>query len=341
MMNHSEIRVVPGSNGRQFWAHPLQYNVVDDYGSLWSGGVFDEDAAERLPTLLYGHDWISLSNVLGRGIDYQDTRERPRVLYEFDDFDAVPSARQAAAQVNSGTLKDMSVGFRRKEGGTVARDLLSDEDRALGAKERIVKAGWDETSLVVRGAVPGAQVASQVRSRPGQVITDVADLLRRGTLSESRAKLLIEETFGAATDDAMRRVFAEAEDAEDRSPEPAPVNPPVPVSALEPEQRSVTQQLVQDVAELLRGEVIDRDAARAILTTGELPSVVPPAETPEPDPPTPEEPGQVDAPPPVSDPQGTPEEAPEPPAQETTGDADQAAADLDIAEAIALISQHT
>jgi hypothetical protein len=83
-----EIRAVDGSNGRQFWAMPLAYEVVDDYGTIWTQGVFDHSVEERMPTLLYGHDWSNLTNVLGRAIDYRDQPEGPQALFELTDFDS-------------------------------------------------------------------------------------------------------------------------------------------------------------------------------------------------------------------------------------------------------------
>lgn len=166
----NEIRAVDGSNGRQFWTMPVAYEVPDDYGTIWTRGVFTESAAERMPLLLYGHDWGNVDHVLGRAIDYKDGADGARALYELTDFDDHPHTRQVAAQINDGTLTDMSVGFDRKEwtgptvGGRRAKGPLADADRELGAVERMLVAGWDETSLVVRGAVPGSKVLTGVRS---------------------------------------------------------------------------------------------------------------------------------------------------------------------------------
>lgn len=166
-----EIRAVDGSNGRQFWTMPLAYEVVDDYGTIWTRGVFDKAVDERMPVLLYGHDWGHVSNVLGRAVDYQDTPEGPRALMELTDFDEHPHTRQVAAQINDGTLTDVSVGFDRRRWlgpGGEGRLPESDAERRgpHGAKavERMIEAGWDELSLVVTGAVPGAKVLTGVRS---------------------------------------------------------------------------------------------------------------------------------------------------------------------------------
>jgi hypothetical protein len=189
-----EIRAVSGSNGRQFWAMPLAYEVVDDYGTIWTRGVFDRSVGEKMPILLYGHQWNDVSNVLGRGADYRDTDRGPEVLFELTDFDAHPHTRQVAAQINDGTLTDLSVGFDRwrwlgPDRG--AEGPLPDEDRdrrgptgaRVQARERMLEAGWDETSVVPVGAVPGAKVLSGVRSRSTRAAgVAMEDVVALGTL---------------------------------------------------------------------------------------------------------------------------------------------------------------
>lgn len=199
-----EIRAVDGSNGRQFWAMPLAYEVVDDYGTIWTRGVFDASVGEgRMPVLLYGHDWSNVGNVLGRAVDYSDGPDGPRALFELTDFDDHPHTRQVAAQINEGTMTDMSVGFdrRRWAGPGGERGLDAEDGGRVGptgvkAYERMLEAGWDETSLVVRGAVPGAKVLSAVRSKvrttgglmvPTESVLDLARRLDRGEITHDEA----------------------------------------------------------------------------------------------------------------------------------------------------------
>jgi HK97 family phage prohead protease len=217
---HPEIRAVEGSNGRQFWAMPLAYEVVDDYGTIWTEGVFDASVRERMPTLLYGHDWSDLTNILGRGIDYQDTREGPRTLFELTDFDSHPHTRQVAAQINEGTMVDMSVGFdRRKWNGPGGQTKLGAQDAELRgptgvrAVERMLEAGWDETSLVVRGAVPGAKVLTGVRTVKvrGATVTmdDVVELAKRKAAGEITEAEALEALKMLSTDDTPEPVDEE------------------------------------------------------------------------------------------------------------------------------------
>ena len=210
-----------GSNGRQFWAMPVAYEVVDDYGTIWTRGVFDASVREKMPVLLYGHDWGNVTNVLGRAIDYRDGEDGPRTLFELTDFDQHPHTRQVAAQINEGTLVDMSVGFDRRRwlGASWGNDAgvegpLPDKDKAKTgphgavAVERMLEAGWDETSLVVAGAVPGSKVLTMVRSktRGGVVLDDVVALGRKiaageVTHDEAQAALLLLERPDPSADD--------------------------------------------------------------------------------------------------------------------------------------------
>lgn len=205
-----EFRDVPGSNGRQKWATAVAYNVTDEYGTLWLPGCFDKALAERMPTILYGHDWYSLEHVLGSGIDFRQTPPDVGpagvdVLFEFavdEQGELLPAASLArsllAARATSkgAVLRDVSVGFERR--AWLKRPELSAELLALGAEEAMVEAGMDELSLVVRGAVPGAQV----RSRRGALDLDaVVELARKraaGEITDAEAQAAIDLLAGPA-----------------------------------------------------------------------------------------------------------------------------------------------
>lgn len=168
----TEFREVPGSNGRKRWATAVTYDVVDDYGTIWLPGCFNAGLEARMPTILYGHDWYNLDHVLGQGIDYKDADGTCDVLFEFADPDLVPSARLAMALTSkpNPVLKDMSVGFDRQE--WLKKDELTPEQLALGGDEAMVAAEMDELSIVVRGAVPGAQMRSRSWVIDGKVMTE-------------------------------------------------------------------------------------------------------------------------------------------------------------------------
>lgn len=198
----AQFRDVPGSNGRQKWATAVTYNTVDSYGTLWRPGVFDEALREKMPVILYGHDWYSLDHVLGRGIDFRQTPDGMPpgvdVLMEF--AEGIPAADLAlkllapGATTKGAVLRDVSVGFERRE--WARRQDLTPEELKLGAEEAMIRAGMDELSLVVAGAVPGAQVRSRLS------IDDVVELAKRraaGELSDAEAQAALDLLAGGGT----------------------------------------------------------------------------------------------------------------------------------------------
>lgn len=141
-------------------------NVVDDYGSVWGARSLDKGLETRLPVLCWSHDW---SDPLGSGVDWEGSDGGPRVKFMFDDFDAVPRARQAHAQLRSGTISDCSIGFSRVKDGTLEPTEAQQRDLP-GIREYMQEAVAEETSLVIRGAVPGAKVLA-VRTMAGEQVT--------------------------------------------------------------------------------------------------------------------------------------------------------------------------
>lgn len=176
--------------------HVIRPGVVDDYGSLWAPDTFDESLGRRLPTLCWAHDW---GEPLGPAVDFRTGTDGPEVDFVFSDFDAVPSARRAHAQVGDGTIRDCSVGF-----WNVKRRDPTDEERVQypGIREVIESADLDEVSLVLRGAVPGAKVVS-VRSGAAVDVDAVMEIARRkaaGELTDAEAKAAVELLAGDEDD---------------------------------------------------------------------------------------------------------------------------------------------
>jgi HK97 family phage prohead protease len=168
--------------------------------------AFDESLATRLPTLCWSHDW---SEPLGPAIDYASSDDGPQVRFAFSDFDAVPMARRAHAQVSDGTIQDCSVGFWNAQ----RRDPTDEEvEQYPGIREVILKADLDEVSLVLRGAVPGAKVLA-VRSAKVAVdqAVELAKRVQDGELTSEQAKAAL---------DLLAKEEAQAGDP----PPPAPVD---------------------------------------------------------------------------------------------------------------------
>lgn len=178
-------------------------NVVDDYGSVFTPDCFDRSLAERAPVLCWSHDW---SDPIGHATGHTTGDAGPSVSFAFDDFDAVPQARRAHAQVASGTITDCSVGFSN----TKRRNPTADEEAKWpGCREVIFDADLDEVSLVLRGAVPGAKVVAyrsgeRVASVPIDAVTELARKVNAGEISEDEAQtalgLLAVDVDGATGD---------------------------------------------------------------------------------------------------------------------------------------------
>jgi HK97 family phage prohead protease len=210
-----EIRAVGDDTGTpSVTLRAIRPDVVDDYGSVWMADCFDEALSQRLPALVWAHDW---SNPIGRGVDYRTSGDGPDVIFEFDDFDAVPTARRAYVQTKSGTIRDCSVGFSVPSGGR--REPTADEQQKWpGVREVITRAELDEVSLVLRGAVPGAKVLA-VRSGamvPAQLAGDLLAQLGAGTIT-------LEDALRQAREGAVAETGEQAPGGEETPPgEPTP-----------------------------------------------------------------------------------------------------------------------
>jgi HK97 family phage prohead protease len=187
IVRNMEIRAAEVDGAPGVTLHCIRPDVVDDYGSVWMADAFDESLAQRMPTLCWAHDW---TEPLGPGVDYETGDDGPQVRFRFSDFEAVPIARRAHAQVADGTIQDCSVGFWN----AVRRDPTDDEKAKWpGVREVILKAQLDEVSLVLRGAVPGAKVMAV---RGAKVAVDAAvDLAARiaaGEITQEQAKAALD-----------------------------------------------------------------------------------------------------------------------------------------------------
>jgi HK97 family phage prohead protease len=153
----------PGDPGQPkgFTARVVNYGVRDSYGTSWAPGVFSRSLREKLPSVVWGHDW---NDPIGRTVAYREVpasgadRGGLEIDVELDDFDAVPKARQAYAQLKSGTMKEFSFAFIRGQ---------SRPDPELRDTIQIVDADVDEFSVVLNGSVPGTAVQAIRSKQPG------------------------------------------------------------------------------------------------------------------------------------------------------------------------------
>lgn len=195
----TQVRAV-GEQPGTFEAVVMNYGVVDDYDTIFDPGCFTESLNTRLPRITWSHDW---SDPLGRYVDFKDTPETLTLIGEFDDFAAVPRARQAWAQLMSGTIDQFSVGF-----SDVSTELVEDV-------VHFTKATLDEAALVLVGAVPNTKLVSVrsagsglVREVPLETVIALAKKKSAGELTDDEAQAALELAAGgvqitpAAKDDA-------------------------------------------------------------------------------------------------------------------------------------------
>jgi HK97 family phage prohead protease len=213
-----EVRVIEATKAglpHIIGARVLTYNVLDEYNTGFDPGVFVKSMAERMPRIVWAHDW---SDPLGRWTEYDKGNKTALDLTgEFDSFDDVPQARRAASQLLSGTIDQFSVGFM-----TEAEQTWDKFDDAW----LITEGTLDEVSLVLRGAVPGTKPLFMRSKRNGQRFVVDADYAKQLIMQYSLGEIEVEDVLtqlkAAATVDAEGTVRIE-QPAAQTEPDPEPV----------------------------------------------------------------------------------------------------------------------
>lgn len=167
----TEVRDATEETPPGFSARAVNYGVRDSYGTSWTEGVFKDSLAGGLPPVLWGHD---RNDPIGRVTGYREDSTGLDIDVELDDFEAVPRAKQAYAQLRSGTMKEFSFAFARGEDRA---------DPVLKNTTQITRADVDEFSLVMKGAVPGTGNVV-VRSAPIVDTRSAEELIRRFSTGE-------------------------------------------------------------------------------------------------------------------------------------------------------------
>lgn len=142
------FRAVGLESARSFAATVLRYDTPDEYGTMFSPECFVESMGQRMPRVVWGHDW---TDPIGVWTTWENVTDdlgvRLDMVAQLDDFAAVPRARQAYAQLKSGTIDQFSIGFDAMDGEMALVDGMD--------IVRFTKGRLDEASLVIVGAVPG------------------------------------------------------------------------------------------------------------------------------------------------------------------------------------------
>lgn len=204
-----EVRQAPGGGPHEVTATVVTYNQPDEYATSFAPGVFTESLAERMPRIVWAHDW---TDPIGRWVEVVEDSDAALVLRgELDDPLEVPTAKRALAQLRSGTIDQFSVGFLRQ---------ADEDDPDNPGITRITRASLDEVSLVVSGAVPGTNLVS-VRSGTvdERLVIDLARQVGAGTLTKADAIMAIDLASGGtpemeppeATDPEALAMIADAQ----------------------------------------------------------------------------------------------------------------------------------
>jgi HK97 family phage prohead protease len=222
-----------------FTAKLVSYGVPDSYRTSWTKGVFTRALEQRageghaIP-VVWNHDW---ADPVGRVVSYRDESDGFYGDVEFDDFDAVPRARQAHAQLRSGTMGQFSFAFGRGE--------EEEDGQHRGVMKQTSVAAVQEFSIVLNGAVPGTGVQS-VRS--AQVDLDaMTDVFARHAKGEIDVAHALAEIRSAETRTAAKFEFRALDGTQTDGVDPAGV-----LAAVDAAMSGVADQLAKEDVEAAR-----------------------------------------------------------------------------------------
>lgn len=151
------------------------HETVDSFKTVFGNRAFADSFEARLPTMCWQHD---IRNPIGHATEAQVTPKVNEIRGQFDDFDAVPDAKRAFHQIQSGTISDFSFGFK---GAKFER-----ADGLGKGVRRITHAFMAEFSPVTIGSIPGAQ-ATGLRE-------DTPEIMEIGHIIYLRDEKLVDDT---------------------------------------------------------------------------------------------------------------------------------------------------
>jgi phage head maturation protease len=144
------------------------HEVLDGHRTSWGTGCFDESFAKKLPIMLWQH---IPSEPIGKGVRAEGLGRVSRVVGQFSDFDAVPRARQAFAQLRDGDLPGWSFHYRN------ARSVPHPNVRSA---RRFTKAEMLEFSPVSFPSIPGTTTSGLRSAGRAMSLETVIGKLDRG-----------------------------------------------------------------------------------------------------------------------------------------------------------------
>jgi HK97 family phage prohead protease len=149
------------------------WEVVDSYKTDFSRSAFDDYLNATKPIMCWQHQ---RTEPIGRVREWTKTDTANEFVAGFSDFDAVPRAHQAFAQIRDGELTDFSYGFDQ------AQSMAHPSTRGA---IRFTKARMPEISPVSVGSIPGA-VAVGIRAEAE--VANIRGLVEAGAIDEAEAE---------------------------------------------------------------------------------------------------------------------------------------------------------
>jgi hypothetical protein len=165
---------------------------VDSYGTDFGPSCFEAGWRRQLPVLCENH---RQDRVIGRAVRAESLPEAHRIVGRFSDFDAVPAARAAFANIRDGIFPGFS--FHYVDGRTVPHP-----NGTRGAL-RYTRARMVEYGPVVAPSIPGTRVVGLRSSQDarGDLLAQLDGLASRAfdlvTDEQKISARRYEEIFGA------------------------------------------------------------------------------------------------------------------------------------------------
>lgn len=153
----------------------VAYNTLDAYKTVFLPGCATASLNKRLPPICFDHD---TGRVIGRATSWRDSPQGPVVTARLDNDPRVPDAQRVIAQVESGTLQDVSIGFA---GGAGREPTKAEMQRWPGVTRVYPTVDLLEVSVVFLHAVEGSSILA-LRSR-GSDRGALSAMLARGEIS--------------------------------------------------------------------------------------------------------------------------------------------------------------
>jgi HK97 family phage prohead protease len=154
----------------------IPWEVLDTYRSDFSRDCFDDYLGQRMPVVCWQH---RKDEPIGRAADWQKGARANEFVLRFSDFEAVPRARQAYAQMRDGDITDVSFYYDQ------AKAIAHPNTRGA---IRFTKARMPEISPVTVGAIPGAAVTGV---RQAADAAGIAELVRSHVISEEEGREML------------------------------------------------------------------------------------------------------------------------------------------------------